>query len=177
MASCAQVPQVSKSPATPTPLATKSSASPTTTATVSSTPESAPVEEAAPTLPETAVNDQFENLTPQPVTLYIAGYGDQPEIDACIGWIILTRYEVDGIQPTIAEHNSCGGAANLNLPIGAQLTLAGGGLDGIYQIVDSRDAPQFGTTLDIRGIGGEILAQSCYFNSDYMRFIGLSRVG
>ena len=180
LTACSPVAQNSgpTSESTPTAPASKSSTAPTSTPLITPTaiPEVAPEVVETPQPPPPA-NDQLENLTPQPLTLYIAGYGDQPEIDACIGWIILTRYEANGIQPTIAEHNSCGGAAILNLPIGTQLTLAGGGMDGLYEIVDSRDAPQIGTTLDIPGIAGEILAQSCYFDSAYMRFIGLNQVG
>jgi hypothetical protein len=173
-------PNSAHSPAATTPIdapTTSSTATPTPTRDISAEPEqeSEPVIE-EPALPAPA-DDQLENRSPQPLTLYIAGYGDQPEIDACIGWIILTRYQENNIQPTIAEHNNCGGAAILDLPIGYRLNLVGGGLDGVYEIVDSRDAPQNGTTLDIQGIAGELLAQSCYFNSDYMRFIGLSKVG
>ena len=164
---------------TTAPLTSKSTPTPTPTPTLAPAP--APpvtvpdVDQPAPE-PAPPAAEEISNLTPQLLTLNIAGYGDQPEIDACIGWIILTRYQENGIQPTIAEHNNCGGAAILNLPIGARIQLAGGGLDGLYEIVDSRDAPQTGTTLDIQGIAGEILAQSCYFDSAYMRFIGLNKV-
>ncbi|MDH6422828.1 hypothetical protein [Aurantimicrobium minutum] len=166
-------PQVSTAP-----LSSRNSSAPTPRVTLEPVPPVTATEPQEP-LPEPAppAADQLQNVTPQLLTLNIAGYGDQPEIDACIGWIILTRYESNGIQPTIAEHNNCGGAAILNLPIGSRLELTGGGLDGLYEIVDSRDAPQNGTTLDIQGMAGEILAQSCYFNSAYMRFIGLVKVG
>lgn len=150
----------------PTPILTPTPVPPVTV------PEPEPAPEFAP-----PAADQLGDVTPQLLTLNIAGYGDQPEIDACIGWIILTRYQTNGIQPTLAEHNSCGGAAILALPIGSRLQLAGAGLDGLYEIVDSRDVPQSGSTLDIQGMAGEILAQSCYFTSEYMRFIGLVRVG
>lgn len=173
------VPTSTQSQSTATPRATKL-ITPTPTPTPSPIPVppvSVPeIEEPQPEPPPPA-NDQLGDVTPQLLTLNIAGYGNQADIDACIGWIIFTPYEGHNVQPTIAEHNNCGGAAILNLPIGAQLRLAGSGLDGLYEIVDSRDAPQNGTTLDIQGIAGEILAQSCYFNSDYMRFIGLVRIG
>jgi hypothetical protein len=165
---------------------TPSSSTPTATATQTSTPTLTPIPETPVSVPEVEeplsepappASDPLADVTPQLLTLNIAGYGGQGEIDACIGWIIYTPYEGHDVQPTIAEHNNCGGAAILGLPIGAKLRLAGAGLDGLYEIVDSRDAPQQGTTLDIQGIAGEILAQSCYFNSEYMRFIGLVRVG
>lgn len=155
---------------TPTPILTPTPVAPVTVP----EPVEEPVEPAPPAPPAA---DQLEDVTPQLLTLNIAGYGDQPEIDACIGWIILTRYQENGIQPTLAEHNTCGGAAILALPIGSRVQLAGAGLDGLYEIVDSRDVPQQGSTLDIQGMAGEILAQSCYFDSEYMRFIGLVKVG
>jgi hypothetical protein len=158
---------------TPSPTSTPFS-TPTPTVVQPITVPELPVQDAEPAPP---ADDQLVDVTPQLLTLNIAGYGTQAEIDACIGWIIFTPYEGFDVQPTIAEHNNCGGAAILMLPIGTQLRLAGGGLDGLYEIVDSRDVPQNGTTLDIQGISGEVLAQSCYFNSAYMRFIGLHRVG
>lgn len=158
--------RTSTPPVTPTPILTPTPVPPVTVPEPEDTVEPAP-----------PAANQLEDVTPQLLTLNIAGYGDQPEIDACIGWIVLTRYQHNGIQPTLAEHNTCGGAAILALPIGSRLQLAGAGLDGLYEIVDSRDVPQQGTTLDIQGMSGEILAQSCYFDSQYMRFIGLIKVG
>lgn len=180
LSSCAPAStEVSSSPSTASPTPRQLTV-PTVSASPTQSPAPAPPEaETAPAEPAPIAppaQDQLEDRTPQLLTLYVSGYGDQSDIDACIGWIIFTPYEGHNIQPTIAEHNNCGGAAILELPIGARLQVMGSGLDGVYEIVDSRDAPQSGTTLDIQGINGDILAQSCYFNSQYMRFIGLTKV-
>ena len=112
-------------------------------------------------------------------TTYVANSGGQSVVDQCAGG--LTAYTAsDGgaffSVPYLAIHNTCGGAPILQLAVGELVVITSGGTAGTYQVVDSRDVVQGATTDALAGVAGDILLQTCYFNSTTMRVVGAVKV-
>ncbi|SDD29686.1 Putative peptidoglycan binding domain-containing protein [Sanguibacter gelidistatuariae] len=112
-------------------------------------------------------------------TTYVANSGGQATIDLCAGGLTAFRGD-DGHAffsvPYLTIHNNCGGAPILKLSTGDTVVITGGGVDGTYQVVDSRDVSQGSTTDAVEGVAGDILLQTCYFNSTTMRVVGATKV-
>lgn len=68
------------------------------------------------------------------LTLYVVGYGGQPEIDACIGAI-----DFAGLKH-FAEHNYCGGGRYFSLGIGSTVQTYGAD-NALYRVFDIYDKP------------------------------------
>lgn len=113
-------------------------------------------------------------------TVVLGGQGGQAEIDRCDGTFVrLAEFaEVHDLQPTYSAHNGCGGNAILPLGIGDVVDVVGE--DGVvvqHEVVDVRNVPQrTSTTEDVKGMGGEILVQTCYWDDRTMKFTGLAPV-
>ena len=112
-------------------------------------------------------------------TTYVANSGGQSTVDLCAGG--LTAYsDADGgafySVPYLAIHNNCGGAPILQLSAGDSVLITGGGTAGTYEVVDSRDVTQGATTDALAGMAGDILLQTCYFNSTTMRVVGAVKI-
>lgn len=112
-------------------------------------------------------------------TTYVANSGGQSVVDQCAGG--LTAYTAsDGgaffSVPYLAIHNTCGGAPILRLSVGETVVITSGGSAGTYQVVDSRDVVQGATTDAVADVAGDILLQTCYFNSTTMRVVGAVKV-
>lgn len=112
-------------------------------------------------------------------TVVLGGAGDAADIDACSGEFIGVQEYLGkpaGLQPTFAAHNGCGGDVILDWQLGQHVDVIAPAGDTVrHQVVDIRVVPQFGsTTVDIEGVGGALLLQTCFWVADDMRFVGLS---
>lgn len=110
---------------------------------------------------------------------YVSNSGSQATIDLCAGGLTSFRAE-DGhayfAVPYLAIHNNCGGSPILKLSAGDLVVISGGGVDGTYKVVDSRDVSQGSTSDAVAGLGGDVYLQTCYFNSTTMRIVGATKV-
>ena len=90
---------------------------------------------------------------------------------------IMTSYERDGVPPTAAAHNNCGGDVLLPWEEGQKIHIEGEGVDGLYEIIDIKYTPKiWATTEDLIGLKGELALQTCFYGEDRMKFIGLEKV-
>lgn len=135
---------------------------------------------AAPAAGSPAPGRPAEPATPRPVwTTYVANTGSQATIDLCAGGLTSFRGD-DGNPyfsvPYLTIHNNCGGAPILDLRAGDVVAITGGGVEGRYEVVDSRDVSQGATTSAVAGLAGDVYLQTCYFNSTTMRIVGAVKV-
>lgn len=118
-------------------------------------------------------------VVPAAWTTYVANSGNQASIDLCAGGLTSFRGD-DGNPyfsvPYLTIHNNCGGAPILDLRAGDVVAITGGGVEGRYEVVDSRDVSQGATTSAVAGLAGDIYLQTCYFNSTTMRIVGAVKV-
>lgn len=118
-------------------------------------------------------------VAPAAWTTYVANSGNQATIDLCAGGLTSFRGD-DGNPyfsvPYLTIHNNCGGAPILDLRAGDVVAITGGGVEGRYEVVDSRDVSQGATTSAVAGLAGDIYLQTCYFNSTTMRIVGAVKV-
>ena len=133
-------------------------------------PEAPPEVAAAPEEP-TAVS------TPSTPSWWIdvTAVGLQAELDAC-QWV---RMDFSIPTPIVAAHNYCGGGIALEMQVGDTVTMAGAGLDGVYQVVGSKDASanQYADEA-IAGLGGDVILQTCYWSDNgTVILVGLQRIG
>lgn len=107
-------------------------------------------------------------------TSYVANVDSQAAIDQCTGGLTYSP-DISGAlgKSYYAIHNHCHGMPILSLRNGDLVLIDG---VGIFKVVDSRDVSQGDTTAAIRGIGGQILLQTCYTTGSAMRVVGLDQV-
>lgn len=117
-------------------------------------------------------------------TVALGVTGDESDLDvACSAgdtyhtFTIMKSYERDGVPPTAAAHNNCGGDVLLPWEEGQKINIEGDGEDGLYEIIDIRYTPKiWATTEDLIGLEGELALQTCFYGEDRMKFIGLQKV-
>lgn len=117
-------------------------------------------------------------------TVALGVTGDESDLDvACRTgdtyhtFTIMKSYERDGVPPTAAAHNNCGGDVLLPWEEGQKINIEGDGEDGLYEIIDIRYTPKiWATTEDLIGLEGELALQTCFYGEDRMKFIGLQKV-
>lgn len=112
---------------------------------------------------------QDENNLP---SIVLGGSGGEAELDQCDGsFIRMTGYEeVNGLQPTYAAHNKCNGGQILELQIDSRILIDG----EEYKVVGTRDLPREGSNAtQLLGLEGELILQSCFYNSKWMHFISV----
>ena len=132
--------------------------------TPASSPTSPPALQAPPPLqPPTAEG-------PDHYTIDIGAVGHQREVDQC-QWV---RMDIGAVAPIVGAHTSCGGAIVLDLALGDIIDLNGTGLDGTYQVAESRDAragDPAGTAT--AGMSASVILQTCYRDRDAVRLVAL----
>lgn len=106
----------------------------------------------------------------------VVNSGGQGSVDACAGGVTRWSSNIDG-KPYLPIHEHCGGSPILSLGMGQMVAISGGGMDGVYQVVDSRDVAKHSKVSAASGIGGSVLLQTCYVNSNMMRIVGVVKVG
>lgn len=103
--------------------------------------------------------------------------GGVTELERCDG--TFTRMVAYGAtQPPVwAAHNDCDGDVILPWETGRDVTLTVDGTPATYRVVDTRDTRKKGAnTGDLAGIGGDLVLQTCYYDEDRMKFIGLTPI-
>lgn len=108
--------------------------------------------------------------------------GDDSAIDtAPYGQFVeMASYRVDPhLQPVFAAHNGSGGDVILPWELGQHVEVRHPDGSTTEMVVsDARDAPQIGsTTDDLAGLAGTIVLQTCYWDTEDMRFVALTPVG
>ena len=110
-----------------------------------------------------------------PIEISLGRWGGTREVDSCDGKFIgLSEYRrMEGLQDTYAAHNRCNGDQILYLGRGDTLFI-----DGVeYRVTDLRDLRKRNSKIsELVGIEGEIILQSCFYNSLWMRFVGVEKV-
>ncbi|WP_251153818.1 hypothetical protein [Cellulosimicrobium sp. Marseille-Q4280] len=106
----------------------------------------------------------------------IVNSGGQGAVDACAGGVTRWSSNIEG-KAYLPIHEHCGGSPILSLGMGQMVAISGGGLDGVYQVVDSRNVAKGDSVTAAYGIGGSVLLQTCYVNSNLMRIVGVVKVG
>lgn len=105
--------------------------------------------------------------------------GGQPELDVCDGtWISQIEYVEILDIPSYSAHNGCGGDVILNKGLGDTVKIQErNGEINTYKVVDTFSEKKEGTYIsDIRGHDGEMLLQTCYWDSVTLKFLMLDKV-
>lgn len=125
---------------------------------------------------EPAVPELAEAGTPVPAgwRIDIDTTGHQAEIDACL-WV---RMDLQAVAPLVGAHNYCGGEIVLGMTVGETVTLTGTSLDGVYTVVESRDAfAGDSAAAATEGLVADVILQTCYWHSNGReRLLALQRV-
>lgn len=111
-------------------------------------------------------------------TVAVVNSGGQDAIDACAGGLTAMQSSSGGPfheVPYLVIHNYCGGQPILSLNVGDTVNLTSGGLDGTYSVIGARDVNRGDSTDVLAGLGGDVLLQTCYFNSTVMRVVVIAR--
>lgn len=89
--------------------------------------------------------------------------GYQTELDACL-WV---RMDLGAAAPIVGAHNFCGGGVVLEMGKGDSVTLTGTSLDGVYEVVDARDAFAGDYAAEAtEGMTADVILQTCYWGND-----------
>lgn len=113
------------------------------------------------------------------IVLNVGHMGGDQELELCDGTFTqYLSYEEAGLKPTYLAHNGCGGSILLYPKEGSIFTINfPDGTSKYYKLVDSRDIPQVGSTSDmISDLKGDVYFQTCYFDYETMRVVGLEEV-
>jgi len=110
-------------------------------------------------------------------SISITAVGLQAEVDAC-QWVRMDFSSAVPV-PIVAAHNFCGGGIVLEMKVGQLVSLGGTGLDGMYQVVASKDAWADQDATDaISGLTADVILQTCYWEDDgHLILVALHRVG
>lgn len=103
--------------------------------------------------------------------------GGLTQLNWCNGTFThMQSYTRENVPPIWAAHNNCGGDVVLPLALGDQIALVRkDGETETYTVVDIRETSKtWTTTKDLEGVEGELALQSCYYERNVMKFIGLS---
>lgn len=118
--------------------------------------------------------DEASNRGEMAIT--VGHIGGAAELELCDGTFTqVISYEEGGLQPTFLAHNGCGGSPVLYAELGSIVKVTS--IEGVtkeYKVVSERILPQIGSyASDVVGLEGDILLQTCYWDWETMRFIGL----
>lgn len=122
---------------------------------------------------------EVKTINVDKIPLKVGTVGGVYEIDQCDGTFTeYPAYEQAGLQPSYLAHNYCGGSAILYEENGAMFEISfPDNSVKYYKLVDSIVVPQRDSTTDmILGLKGDIYFQSCFFDRQTMRFIGLQEI-
>lgn len=110
-----------------------------------------------------------------PVSIRTGQWGGIAQVDRCDGTFIgLTDYaRVEGLQDTYAAHNRCGGDQILYLDMGEVFFVNG----EEYVVTDLRDLRKRESKVsELLGMEGDVIFQSCFYNSSWMRFVAAEKL-
>jgi hypothetical protein len=120
------------------------------------------VPQAPELLPVTAEGDSATTLE-RSWTIDVDTVGYQTELDACL-WV---RMDLGAAAPIVGAHNFCGGGIVLQMGKGDTVTLTGTSLDGVYEVVDARDASAGDSAAGAtEGMIADVILQTCYWENN-----------
>lgn len=108
-------------------------------------------------------------------TIILGDKGGAREVDSCSGAFVEMEAYRSGLDiPWYSAHNNCNGQNILPLQMGDEFLVEG---QGKYVVTDFKEEYKEGTFVsDLVGIKGEIILQTCYWNSDLMKIIAAEPV-
>lgn len=121
------------------------------------------------TNPDEAAMKAEENPENLPF-IVLGGKGGDKEVDACSGAFTEMEAYRPGLDiPWYSAHNNCNGQDILSLQVGDEFIVEG---QGKYVVTDFKEEYKEGTFVsDLVGIKGDIILQTCYWNSNLMKII------
>lgn len=124
--------------------------------------------------PDEAAIKAEQNPDNLPV-IVLGGKGGGKEVDACSGSFIEMEAYRPGLDiPWYSAHNNCKGQDILPLQVGNEFIVEG---QGKYVVTDFKEKHKEGTFVsDLAGIQGDIILQTCYWNSNLMKIIAAKPV-